>query len=184
MRVSILTAGFLVTSALLMAGLPAAAHQAKVTCLCDCPDDARHKVKAHAAPQHHAMRRAPRRSYAGNAYDYGAFGGVNQNGWHGEWRQARNDGMVAPPPYGYDQGDDEAGLHVDDRGWTGGVGGVAHGGGGGGGGGDLGGSVVLANGGSAENGPTYNSYGESFQFNPSQAGPFQNRLMGGFAPSK
>lgn len=184
MRASILTAGFLAATAL-VTSLPAAAHQQKVTCLCDCPDDASHKVKAH--PQRHAVRRAPRRSYAeGGYYEYGAYGGVNQNGWHGEWRQARNDGYVAPPAYYgpppapyYDES-----ARIDDRGWTGGVGGVAHGGGGGGGGGDLGGSVVLANGGSAENGPTYNSYGESFQFNPSQAGPFQNRLMGGFAPSK
>ncbi len=54
---------------------------------------------------------------------------------------------------------------------------------GGGGGGGLGGTVILANGGSAENGPTYNDYNQSFQQNPSQPGPFQNRLMGGLAPA-
>jgi len=42
--------------------------------------------------------------------------------------------------------------------------------------------VHFGTGGSVENGPTYNSYNQSFQYNPSQPGPFQNRLMGGFAP--
>ena len=81
-----------------------------------------------------------------------------------------------PPPPAYDP----QGLQIDGRGWTGGVGG--EGGGGGGGGGDYG-QVHLSNGGSAENGPTYNDYNQSFQFNPSQPAPFQNRLMGGIAPA-
>ena len=72
------------------------------------------------------------------------------------------------------------GLKIEDRGWTGGVGYAPDGGGGGFV--DGYGQVHFANGG-GENGPSYNSYGQSFQFNPSQAGPFQPRLMGGFAPS-
>ena len=73
------------------------------------------------------------------------------------------------------------GVRIEDRGWTGGVG-YAPDGGGGGGFVDGYGQVHFANGGGVENGPTYNSYGQSFQFNPSQAGPFQPRSMGGFAP--
>jgi hypothetical protein len=183
MRVSVLSAGFLLSAAVFsvthLAG-PASAHEAKVTCLCDCPDD--HKIK----PRHAAMpvpHRVARRSYAqGASYSYGAFAPVVQRQWHGAWRVAPNDaripGPVAyyPPRPGYT---DEPGLHIDERGWTGGVGGVAEGGGGGG----LGGTVILANGGSAENGPTYNDYNQSFQQNPSVAGPFQNRLMGGLAPA-
>jgi hypothetical protein len=184
MRVSVLSVGFLLTTAVFsmthLAG-PASANEAKVTCLCDCPDD--HKIK----PRHAAMpvpHRVARRSYAQSGYySYGSFGPVVQRPWHGAWRVAPNDARIpgpvayyAPRP-GYT---DEEGLHIDERGWTGGVGGVPEGGGGGGG---LGGTVILANGGSAENGPTYNDYNQSFQQNPSQPGPFQNRLMGGLAPA-
>ena len=70
--------------------------------------------------------------------------------------------------------------HVDDKGWTGGVGYNAEGGGGGGGGFTDGyGQVHFANGGGAQNGPTYNDYNQSFQSNPSVPGAFQHRLMGG-----
>lgn len=77
-----------------------------------------------------------------------------------------------PPPGVYEM----EGLRIDDAGWTGGVGYGSDGGGGGYG------QAYFANGGGLQNGPTYNSYGQSFQYNPSQAGPFQPRLMGGFAP--
>jgi len=85
--------------------------------------------------------------------------------------------MAYGPPPGYEA----PGLRIDDGGWTGGVG-YAPEGGGGAGFVDGYGQVHFANGGGAENGPTYNSYGQSVPFNPSQAGPFQPRLMGGFAP--
>jgi hypothetical protein len=75
-------------------------------------------------------------------------------------------------------------MQIDPRGFNGGVGYGADGGGGGGGAGfvDGYGQVHFASGGGVQNGPTYNSYNQSFQYNPSQPGPFQPRLMGGFAP--
>jgi hypothetical protein len=80
----------------------------------------------------------------------------------------------------YAEGYDEmAGLQIDPGGWSGGVGGGDPDAGGGGGGY---GQVHFGLGGNQENGPTYNSYNQSFQYNPSQAGPFRPRLMGGFAP--
>jgi len=118
--------------------------------------DVRHRRLAHRAP----------RPYAGT-YRYAAAAPWHQ--WHAQWAPAAP--IVAPG---------EEGLRIDDRGWTGGVG-YAPEGGGGAGFVDGYGQVHFANG--SENGPSYNSYGQSFQSNPSQAGPFQPRLMGGFAPS-
>lgn len=126
------------------------------------------------------------------------------------WHQAPNDGAIpappppAPPPYGppayappppyagsqdyyaegYARGYQRSGpcncgpgLEIDRYGWTGGVGYAAS-------------AEPFVDGygmvhyasGSAPNGPTYNSYGQSFQVNPSRAVPFQPRVMGGFAP--
>jgi hypothetical protein len=197
MRVTALTAGFLLTTAIISSLMvhPAMAREVKVTCLCDCPDD--HKVKSHAQVRpvmpvpRRVVRRAVRRYAEGGYYNYGGSAPVYQRQWHGAWRVAPNDGFVpgpaayyAPPPasYGPPPGYGPEGLQVDNRGWSGGVGNEG-GGGGGGGGGDFG-QVHFGNGGSVENGPTYNDYNQSFQFNPSQAGPFQNRLMGGLAPVK
>ena len=194
MRVSRLTAGILLTTAVIsissLLSQPAMATPAKVTCLCDCPDD--HKVKAHAAvrpmaPVRRMTRRAVRRYAEGSFYSYGMPSPMAE--WHGQWRVAPNDAFIpgpapmAPPPVAYyaPPPAPDYGMRIDDRGFSGGVG--DNYGGGGGGGGDGGyGQVHFATGGSVENGPTYNSYNQSFQFNPSQAGPFQNRLMGGFAP--
>jgi hypothetical protein len=194
MRVSLLTASLLASAIVSMTGLassPASAHQARVTCLCDCPDD--HKIQRHteARPVMPAPRRMARRiihrvprGHGETYYSYASAAPVIRREWHGEWRQAPNDAFIPgpapvmayypPPPAYYDP----QGLQIDGRGWAGGVGGEE----GGGGGGDYG-QVHLSNGGSAENGPTYNDYNQSFQFNPSQAGPFQNRLMGGIAPA-
>jgi hypothetical protein len=191
MRVTALTASILLSTAIVsvsaLAIPPAMAHQAKVTCLCDCPDD--HKVKTpaavHPAPRRVVHRAAPRRYAAGGYYRYGGALPVMRQEWHEQWRAAPNDafipGPAMPPPVAYYPPPPpvEYGMRVDDRGFNGGVG--AEGGDGGGGGGGYG-QVHFGTGGSVENGPTYNSYNQSFQFNPSQAGPFQNRLMGGFAP--
>lgn len=87
-----------------------------------------------------------------------------------------------PSDYGYYDPAQDPYARIDDRGWTGGVGYNPEGGGGGGGGGDYG-QVHFANGGSAQNGPTYNDYNQSFQQNPSVPGGFQSRLMGGLAPA-
>ena len=202
MRVRLLTAGFLLTSAIVsmtsLATLPASAHQARVTCLCDCPDD--HKAKPHAAARpvmpapRRAARRAAVRHYAqaaprggyseGGYYSYSSASPVIQREWHGAWRQAPNDAYIpGPGPMAYyGPPPPPQGLRIDDRGWSGGVGGGEGGGGGGGGDGGFG-QVHFGNGGSVENGPTYNSYNQSFQYNPSQAGAFQPRLMGGLAPA-
>ncbi len=207
MRVTALTVGLLLTSALISA-TPAWAVQHKVTCLCDCPDDTR------AAPRHSAVRPSVRRAVrraarpSGNYYNYASAAPIRGRDWHGAWRVAPNDMIQpygAPPPsypvanargplpdpYGAGYSDSygpqyaDNGLRVDDRGWSGGVGVGADGGGGGGGGFMDGfGQVHFGNGGNQENGPTYNSYNQSFQYNPSVAGQFQNRLMGGLAPAK
>jgi hypothetical protein len=148
--------------------------QAKVRCPCDCPKD-------HAVSQSAQARAVPHRArYADSGYySYGAAAPVIRREWHGQWRVAPNDAAIpgSVSPHGYYQ----EGVPVDDRGWTGGVG-AAPDGGGGGGFIDGYGQAHFANGGSVENGPSYNSYGQSFQYNPSQAGPFQPRSMGGFAP--
>lgn len=142
----------------------------------------------------------------GSFYQYAAEYPVTQYGWHGRWRQAPNDGYIGPadpimvqgpvmgpamadgygpPPGYYDGGYGPEPVDLDRGGWSGGVGYGADGGGGGGGFTDGYGQVHFSDGGSAQNGPTYNDYGQSFQFNPSTgvAGPFQARLMGGFAPA-
>ena len=162
---------------------PAVAQKASVTCPCASPDGAKgdRKVKAHAgagrgaSESRHVVRRKARR-YAGNHYDYRTAAPVMQQPWDDRWRVAPNDAFIPGPPATYYP--PEVGLQIDDRGWTGGVGDRYGADGGGGGYGQL----HFGAGGSVENGPTYNSTSQSFQYNPSQAGPFQNRLMGGFAP--
>jgi hypothetical protein len=131
---------------------------AKKDCRCDCKCDCPNERKARNL-------RAPHRAMHARNYRY-----ASATPWHGPWRVAPAMGY-GPPPGVYEEG-----LRIDNGGWTGGVGYASDGGGGGGYG-----QAYFANGG-AENGPTYNSYGQSFQYNPSQAGPFQPRLMGGFAP--
>lgn len=197
MRVSVATAGFLLTSALvsisvLAAIRPAQAHTSKVTCICE--DD----QKAKAVPaRRSAVRKAvrpvasrPATRQSGGYYDYGSASPYRSE-LQGEWRAAPTMGSAySPPPGAYEQGaeygsppegnyDETAGLQVDRGGWSGGVGGDPEGGGGGGGGF---GQLHFGLGGNQENGPTYNNYNQSFQYNPSQAAPFRPRLMGGFAP--
>jgi len=119
-------------------------------------------------------------------------GGWNAGNRRRRWRRTTGPASYGPPPGAYyeeraeaygppPEAYDEAGLQLDRGGWSGGVGGDPEGGGGGGGGF---GQLHFNNGGNEENGPTYNSYNQSFQSNPSVAGPFRPRLMGGFAPSK
>ena len=201
----VLIAGLLMAAAAIST-VPAYAVTHKVSCLCDCPDDAKAKPQrqsmAAPAPVRRAVRRVAR-PRSGYGYNYASAAPIAGNEWHGEWRVAPNDMIQAynsppqsypvpdagapadyygPPPGYYEQ----SAMRVDDRGWTGGVGANADGGGGGGGGGfmDGFGQVHFAQGGGQENGPTYNSYNQSFQYNPSIAGQFQNRLMGGLAPAK
>ena len=160
MRVTVLMAspvlGAVLISAIALVGVPAHAASAKIACPCDCPDQ--HKAKPRHA-QHHDTR-----DYAGSHYSYREALPVH---WH-----AMQSSLRGPPGHG-----EPAGLVIDQAGWTGGVGYGEEGGGGGGYG-----QVLLVNG-ASQNGPTYNSFGESFQQNPSMPHPFQNRLMGGVAPS-
>jgi len=194
MRVFAVKAAILATTVLIataaLGAAPALAGGTKAACACDCPDD--HKVKAMPRPA--APMRRPARAVYG--YRYGQAVPVSLRGWHGAWRVAPDDGMVpgyGPPPGYYGPPPQDYGIHIDDRGFVGGVAygasgvgyggsGVGDGGGGGAGFADDFGQVHFAQGGNAENGPTYNSYGQSFQYNPSVAGPFQSRLMGGLAP--
>lgn len=210
MRVNALTAGFLLTTALIsVAGLamirpamagerpagerPAGerpAGERKVTCLCNCPDD--YKAHRTAVRTPRMTRKVVRPAARARHYDYASAAPVARREWHGAWRVAPNDAMIGPMPgpccapgpqayYAPPPPPPEYGIRVDDRGWTGGVGNMGEGGGGGGGGGDYG-QLHLAQGGNQQNGPTYNDYNQSFQYNPSQAGPFRARLMGGYAP--
>lgn len=171
MRVPALSAGLVLGSALLaVVGLTMLAPSsqteanparidmakpaaAKVKCPCDCPP--KHRVR-------HVTHRAHRfsRHYSHSYYSYREAEAYRED-WHSTWR--------GRPRYRYAE---QEGLTIDRYGWTGGVGYGAEGGGGGGG-------YFFANG--DQNGPTYNSYGESFQRNPSMARPFQNRSMGGLA---
>jgi hypothetical protein len=145
--------------------------RAKADCPCDCPNE--HKARSAAARP--APHPSMRRSYVQD-YRYADAAPVRWRAWRGEERNGAGPMSNGPPPrYEPD------GLRIDNGGWMGGVG-TAPEGGGGGGFVDGYGQVHFANGGSVQNGPTYNSYGQSFQYNPSQAGPFQPRPMGGFAP--
>lgn len=190
MTARFLTVGFMLTAAMVYsvpASSPAHAASKAAAPACRCADA---PIKARPKAWHHrAARQARSQAYAEGFYNYWNAAPVRMTGWHGEWRQAPNDwvapaayaGNYGPPPADYGPPPaygEEAGLQIDKNGWSGGVGGFDGGGGGGGGVG----LAIIAQGGRGLNGPTYNDYGQSFQNNPSQAGPFQNRLMGGFAP--
>jgi hypothetical protein len=191
------TVGMMLTAAMIVAipaSNPASAGEKAPACVC-----AKAPIQARPVKHRRAMRRDDGLAYAQSFYNYHAAAPVRMTGWHGEWRQAPND-WAAPGGYaedgyveggyaeGYGPGPDAygppppdamAGLTIDKGGWSGGVGNFDGGDGGGGGGVGL---AIIAQGGRGLNGPTYNDYGQSFQNNPSHAGPFQNRLMGGLAP--
>ncbi|HEY4077516.1 MAG TPA: hypothetical protein VGM26_11365 [Rhizomicrobium sp.] len=175
MRVPVFAASLLLTTAVLVGSGTAAVNvplsppaktpvkAAKADCPCSCPPAVRPKHVSR--PVKHRVARHRTR------YDYASAAPVGQQASNAPWRQAPSE------PYG------GAGLQVDPRNLSGGVGYGAEGGGVGGAGFVDGyGQVHFATGGSVQNGPTYNSYNQSFQFNPSQPGPFQPRLMGGIAP--
>ena len=150
--------GVALICALALVTVPAHAGAAKVVCPCDCPDHQK------ARPRHAQRLRHDMRHYAGNHYSYREAAPVHWPAMQGS--------LQGPPAHG-----EPAGLAIDQAGWSGGVGYGEEGGGGGGYG-----QVLLVNG-ASQNGPTYNSFGESFQQNPSMPHPFQSRLMGHVAPS-
>ena len=152
--------------------------QAKVTCPCDCPRTARHHAKA----LHHLMRR-----YAQDD----SYNDRTVRRWHRSWRTNQ---AYGPHPAAYATRESyyesdayqgryedryQQGLRIDEGSFTGGVGYGADGGFV-----DGYGQIHFGNGGGLQNGPTYNSYGQSFQFNPSHAAPFQPHMggSGGFGP--
>jgi hypothetical protein len=187
-RESVVTArlvglGLTATAAMVVAiagGSSALAAGKETSCTC---------APARAAPvaARAAQRQAHSQAYAERFYNYWKASPVSMTGWHGEWRQAPDDWIV-PAAYagGYDEGaydegatygpppgyGEQPGLSIDRGGWSGGVGGFAAGGGGGGGFGQA----IIAQGGGGLNGPTYNDYNQSFQYNPSRAGPWLNRV--------
>lgn len=162
-------------------------------CKVVCAPAPRPHVKKAARPRHAARHRV--RHHA-RRHDY--YGYREEASAGGEWQRAPNDATIpGPPPYGppaygfsggaYAQAyaqdyrtngacDCGPGLEIDRSGWSGGVGygaaseGFVDGYG-----------MMHYGGGSFWNGPSYNSYGQSFPFNPARAAPFQPRVMGGFA---
>ena len=130
-----------------------------------------------------AARRAALRHRA-NFYDYAAAQPVRSGGWREEWlahRGMRHAHYAPPPPPQYGPPPvayDPPGIEIDRGGWTGGVGyGTS---------GDFvdGYGMLHYGWNNRQNGPTYNSYGQSFQHNPSVAGPFQPRRMGQPIPAR
>jgi hypothetical protein len=168
-------AAFLLSTSVL-AAVPALA--ASVSCAaCLCPPA---KPVAHRAT-HASARKVVRadRAYATAFYDYRAAAPVSRS-FHAAWVEAPHDRRIVfvnsyPPPaplppapprpayddaYGYGGGYAAMDYNPDlNRGWSGGVGymGAQDGGGGGGG------TAIIA-GGQNQNGPTYNSYGQSFPY--------------------
>jgi hypothetical protein len=147
------------------------------------PPPPRHVAPPRRAPVRHVVRHRARHYARHDYYDYRQAEQID-TGYHDQWQPAPNDAMLPGPGYyqqSYAQGsycDCNAGegLQIDRYGWSGGVGYAASGGG------FVDGyGMVHFGGGGFQNGPTYNSYAQSFQFNPSRPGPFQPRVMGGFA---
>ncbi len=94
-------------------------------------------------------------------------------------RITRRHRLLSDPPPAYYRGSyEEAGIEIDRQGWTGGVGyGTS---------GDFvdGYGMMHYGWNNRQNGPTYNSFNQSFQHNPSVARPFQPRRMGQPIPTR
>jgi hypothetical protein len=191
MRVTACTAAFLMTAAIFSTAsltAPASAHPA---CPCDCPHP--HKVVhvVHAHP-HPIVRETVEERY--DEYSYESSSRVDQDDWHGAWHVAPSETpmMVAPTAYYYvpftyyayygPAAGYYGGMQMDAGGFTGGVGYDAAYAQGGGGFVDGFGQAHFEGGG-FPNGPSFNSFGQSFVPNPSMPGPFAGRPMG-FAPGR
>jgi hypothetical protein len=136
-----------------------------------------------AAARRAAIRHAKRQR--ANFYDYASAQPVHPGGWRQAWLAHRGmrDAHYAPPPPPAAYGPppayyEESGIEIDRQGWTGGVGyGTS---------GDFvdGYGMMHYGWNNRQNGPTYNSFNQSFQHNPSVARPFQPRRMGHPIPSR
>ena len=189
MRVTALTAGFILGAAFVsiigLTAIPAMANKTSLTCLCGCPDDQKLKPR-HAAARPIVPRRASRRNVyhdsQANYYSYRAAAPLYPREWHGPWHVVPNDAAIpgpAPVAMAYYSAPvhlGPPGLTIDQRGWNGGVGNEDEGGG-------VTGQVLVITSANHQNGPSYNSYNQSLQENPSVPRPFQNQLMGRLAPT-
>jgi len=75
------------------------------------------------APVRHVVRHRARHYARHDYYDYRQAEQID-TGYHDQWQPAPNDAMLPPPPPGYPAPGCNCGegLHVDQGGWTGGVG--------------------------------------------------------------
>lgn len=189
MRIFALAAGLVLGAAIIVAATEAGsktdAGMCRVVCTREPAAKPVHHARARAVVRHHAIRHAvhhaarhaPRHAHRYARRDYYSYReaeAVRSDEWHGRWHAAPHDAMIPPPGYRAPGCNCGEGLHVDQGGWTGGVGYAAAQEGG-----FMDGYGVMHYG-SAGNGPTYNSYDQSFQVNPSMPRPFAPR--GGFAP--
>jgi hypothetical protein len=142
------------------------------------PAKAQAKAQAKPARKAASRRAAIRHGRRAHFYDYAAAQPVYPGGWREAWiayHGMRDVHYAPPPPPAYY---DEPGLEIDRQGWSGGVG--------------YGTSGDFVDGygrmhygwNNRMNGPTYNSFDQSFQHNPSMARPFQPRRMGHPIPSR
>lgn len=155
----------------------APASQAKAQAQTGTKTQARPKAQA---AKRTTARKARRAAIRANFYDYAAAQPVYPGGWRQAWlaHHGIRDVRYAPPPPPPPPVYDEPGLEIDRGGWTGGVGyGTS---------GDFvdGYGMMHYGWNNRMNGPTYNSYGQSFQHNPSVARPFQPRRMGYPIPAR
>ena len=140
---------------------------------------------ARQAARKAARRAAIRQRQRAHFYDYAAAQPVHPGGWRQAWlahRGMRSAHYAPPPPpaaYGPPPAYyEEEGIEIDRQGWTGGVGyGTS---------GDFvdGYGMMHYGWNNRMNGPTYNSFDQSFQHNPSVARPFQPRRMGHPIPTR
>jgi hypothetical protein len=169
----------------------ASASQAQTQTKTQAKPQAKSSARARAAKRAAARKAAARRAalrhakrQRANFYDYAAAQPVHPGGFREAWlahRGMRNvryaplpPAPYGPPPAYYD----EPGIEIDRQGWSGGVG--------------YGTSGDFVDGygrmhygwNNQMNGPTYNSFDQSFQHNPSVARPFQPRRMGHPIPSR
>lgn len=181
MKVFAWAAGLILGVAIIAVATEAGSKTDTGMCRVVCTPAPAAKPTHHPHPRsvaHHHVHRHARHYARHNYYSYREAEAVRYDDWHGRWHPAPNDAMMPPPPPGYPAPgcNCDEGLHVDQGGWTGGVGYAAA---------QEGGFVDgygMMHYGAIGNGPTYNSYGQSFQFNPSMPRPFAPQ--GGFAPGR
>jgi len=177
LRYRLLASAGLAVLALTAAVTPASAED------CGCREQVRAALKRQHPAANAPARRAPAaqaQAQAGAAYDYRDARPVDMQPYRHRWEEAPQ-GPVAPPtdygyappahavpmhysnpayPDGWAYGYQAPAIQIDQDGWFGGVGYYAAGDGGGGGGG--GGMTLTLSQPDSLNGPSYNSFGQSY----------------------